>query len=707
MKNHTLLMVLLLTCLMVGVSQAESYAQWNMTGPFSGTGEMMANSASNSNSLIRINPGSTAFSKGLGDVVVCTKTGPADFLRVDINDLAANGGGDYVNAYTMVLDLRIDTPDWLPVYNTNDNNTNGAELWISPDGAIGVGAEYSAAGVFVPDVWTRLVIRRSDFSGQWQTELFVNGVFVIATSLNDGLDGYSSLYTNAQRDTGQFTILSDGYDPYGGCILGGFQFFSRAMPDEEIAGLGQYPRWVRAYDPQPAIGQMDVLTNAALHWKTATDPNNPNLINPAVTKHFVYFTSGSADDPNLTPVVTLDAGTTVFQPGPLNRDTTYQWRVDEGIGAGATPKSAGNIVGQVWHFTTVPSRPVIQSGTPADVKAFPGTAASTTVVAINPFTGDSTGLNYEWFRYVDGNNDISLGVNTPMLAVPSVEVLQEGQYYCIVTILSNGASNVSRLAMLTVKHEVGYWPMDGNANDASDPVDGSIQGLVKGSPTWVGGVKGQAIALNAATSVVDSVVLGTAANLNFGADTDFSVSIWIQSTSTAPWGTVISNKDWNDGVNVGWGLFDYSGPNMDWNIANGTGRADLYFPDLYDGKWHHVCATNSRGGLASVYIDGGLTTEQTIAVIPGTIDTGHAVTIGADGLGNYPFRGLVDEVKIFNYVLEPIDIARIYTGIVPGANVCIGKVEFDLNNDCRVTLEDFAMLAGAWMKCNLVPACIQ
>jgi hypothetical protein len=223
----------------------------------------------------------------------------------------------------------------------------------------------------------------------------------------------------------------------------------------------------------------------------------------------------------------------------------------------------------------------------------------------------------------------------------------------------------------------------------------------------VGGVKGQAIALNAATSVVDSVVLGTAANLNFGADTDFSVSIWIQSTGTAPWGAVISNKDWNDGMNVGWGLFDYSGPDMDWNIANGTSRADLYFPDLYDGKWHHVCATNSRGGLASVYIDGGLTTEQTITVIPGTIDTGLAVTIGADGLGNYPFRGLVDEVKIFNYVLEPIDVARIYTGIVPGANVCIGKVEFDLNNDCRVTLEDFALLAGAWTKCNLVPACIQ
>ena len=144
MKSHILWMVLLLTCLMVGISLAEPNAQWNMTGAFNGAGEMTAHTASNAGSLIRINPGSKAFSKGLGDVVVCTQTGPADFLRVDINDLAANGGGDYVNAYTMVLDLRIDKPDWLPLYNTNFNNESGneAEVWISSSGEVGAGPYY-------------------------------------------------------------------------------------------------------------------------------------------------------------------------------------------------------------------------------------------------------------------------------------------------------------------------------------------------------------------------------------------------------------------------------------------------------------------------------------------------------------------------------------------------------------------------------------
>ena len=373
----------------------------------------------------------------------------------------------------------------------------------------------------------------------------------------------------------------------------------------------------------------------------------------------------------------------------------------------ATPDSAGNIVGQVWYFTTVPSKPVINPATPADIEVFPGEAVSSTVDALNPFTGDATGLKYEWFRYVDGTNDISLGVTTPTLAVPSVDVTHEGRYYCVVTILSNNASSVSRIAKLTVKRIVGYWPMDGNADDTSDVIDGTVNGSVIGSPAWVGGIKGQAVSLNLVGGDASHVVLGTAADLNFGDDGDFSVSIWIQSTGTAPWAAVIANKDWDAGENVGWGLFDYSGPDMDWNFGNGSADEDLYFPDLYNGQWHHVCATNNRGGLASVYVDGQLATAKTIAAIAGTIDSGHAVTIGADGLGNYPFRGIVDEVKIFNYVLEPIDVARIYTGLVPSVNVCIGKVEFDLNNDCRVNLEDFAMLAGAWMKCNLLPACIQ
>jgi hypothetical protein len=254
---------------------------------------------------------------------------------------------------------------------------------------------------------------------------------------------------------------------------------------------------------------------------------------------------------------------------------------------------------------------------------------------------------------------------------------------------------------------VGYWPMDGNTDDGSDPIDGSINGSITGSPVWVAGINGQAISLNSAEGGASHVVLGTAADLNFGADTDFSVSIWIQSTGTPTWGGVIANKDWDSGKNVGWGLFDYSGPNMDWNFGNGGSRSDAYFPDLYNGQWHHVCATNKRAGMASVYVDGKLATTQTIAGIAGTIDSGLAVTIGADGLGNYPFRGAIDEVKIFNYVLEPIDVARIYTGLVPGVDVCIGKVEFDLNNDCRVNLEDFAMFAGSWLNCNLVPACIQ
>ena len=709
MKKHACLIIILLVALVGGGASAQQYAVWDMTGSFDANREMTADAASAAGSLIRVNPASAAFSKGLGDVVICTQTGPADFLRVDIDDLGPNGGGEYVNAYTMVFDLRIDAPDWLPLYNTNYNNNpdNPAEVWISPDGAVGAGSYYSAAGTIVPNKWARLVLRRSNFSGGWQTELFVDGAFVVATNRDDGGDGQSSLYTNTQQDMGQFTILSDGDEwIYGGCVLGGFQFYSRSMSDEEIAALGEYPQWVRAFDPQPAVGQTNVLTNATLSWTAAADPNDRNIPNAAVTSHFVYMNAGSPTDPNMTLVATLGAATTQFQPAGLSRDKTYLWRVDEGIG-GSGPGSPNNIVGQLWHFATVPSSPVINPATPADVEVFPGEPASSVVEAVNPFTGDATGLKYEWYRYVDGTNDVALGVDSPVLAVPSVEVAQEGRYYCVVTIISNSASSSSRLARLTVKRAVGYWPLDGNANDASDPADGSVNGAVNGSPAWVAGIKSQAASLDPSDADVDSIVLGAADDLNFGADGDFSVSVWIKSTGVPTWASVISNKDWDSGDNVGWGLFDYSGPDMDWNFGNGGADEDLYFPDLYDGQWHNVCATNDRGGLASVYVDGELAIAQSIAAVTGSIDAGNAVSIGVDGRGNYPFKGAVDEVQIFNYVLQPIEVARIYTGLVAGVNVCLEPVPFDLNDDCRVNLGDFAILAGAWLDCNLVPACIQ
>ena len=177
-----------------------------VTSDFDGNGEIVAENSSDPDSLIRLNPGTTAFSIS-GDVLTCTQTGPDDYLRLDIDDVEANGGGSYVNEYTMIFDIKIDSLDWFPVYNTGYNNYNAAELWVRGDGAVGSGA-YTDPGLVPEGTWVRLVVTRKLDGTTWYRYIYVDGTLVSNQFNPEGTDGNSSLYTNGQQNAGQFTILS-------------------------------------------------------------------------------------------------------------------------------------------------------------------------------------------------------------------------------------------------------------------------------------------------------------------------------------------------------------------------------------------------------------------------------------------------------------------------------------------------------------------
>ena len=101
---------------------------------------------------------------------------------------------------------------------------------------------------------------------------------------------------------------------------------------------------VQATDPNPADGATSVNINADLNWTAGI----------GATSHDVYFgtTSPGTLQGNQT-------GTT-FDPGTMNTDTTYYWRVDE-------KNAGGTVTGVVWSFTTVPPPPAAATNpSPAD-----------------------------------------------------------------------------------------------------------------------------------------------------------------------------------------------------------------------------------------------------------------------------------------------------------------------------------------------------
>jgi len=89
----------------------------------------------------------------------------------------------------------------------------------------------------------------------------------------------------------------------------------------------------KAYDPEPMDGTMFVDTDITLSWSAGFGSK----------LHVVYF-GDNFDDVNDATDGQLQAATT-YNPGPLEIDKTYYWRVDE-FDVDATHK------GDVWSFTT-------------------------------------------------------------------------------------------------------------------------------------------------------------------------------------------------------------------------------------------------------------------------------------------------------------------------------------------------------------------
>ncbi|MHC4118323.1 MAG: discoidin domain-containing protein [Planctomycetota bacterium] len=96
-----------------------------------------------------------------------------------------------------------------------------------------------------------------------------------------------------------------------------------------------------AKNPQPADGATDVPRDVILNWK-------PGAFAPASNAHRVFFSESFTDVDDGLGGVGQDANS--YDPGGLDFETTYYWRVDE---VNAPPDSTVHR-GAVWSFTTEP-----------------------------------------------------------------------------------------------------------------------------------------------------------------------------------------------------------------------------------------------------------------------------------------------------------------------------------------------------------------
>ncbi len=389
--------------------------------------------------------------------------------------------------------------------------------------------------------------------------------------------------------------------------------------------------FVVATDPDPADGATDIPVDTNLGWIGPVDyVANHYDINYDIGAGMVTYVS--------------DASTTWDPPANANYLQVCSWQIvsyeDPNI---AFPLGIPH-PGPVWSFTTEDGLPTITEQ-PVGGTVAGGSEVILTVSA----TGGGT-LDYQWYH-----NDSPVGTDSNSYTIASAGVSDEGEYRCDVGTNTPGVVDVveSNTVVLLTERLLHHWTFD---TDGSDSADNPVAGTLLGDPNIVAGEIGNAIEFYADED--DSVEFGAAGDIAIGTS-DFSVSLWINTTDPTTFGTFIANQDWASGWNTGWGLYDYNG-DMRLVMSDTAGRTDVAAATAYDGQWHMLTATNDRDGNASLYVDGSLAATDDISDLQGTLTSIYPLTLGEDGLGNYPYSGKIDDVRIYSYVMDANGVAGIY-----------------------------------------------
>ena len=481
-------------------------------------------------------------------------------------------------------------------------------------------------------------------------------------------------------------------------------FAELELLERQLPGSAQYV--------SPAEIAFEVPVDAQLVWETGTDPNN------LIGGHYVYMGTHPGQMALLTATA-LPKTTTSYAPA-LVTDATYYWAVEEAMNktaGGVLPAGdPNNIMGRVWRFTTKTSIVVINPETPQGAFVFPGDSAVFSVSATDPLEGT---INYQWFFDPDTNVDgdeVTLtegakyqGVTSATLTVTNAGDADKGVYFCSAA-NSTGFLVYSNTAALLLKKKVAHWTLDEAGYDGTSYVDATGFGnnaIIDGTPIFVDGiVDGDKNAANAvatgAVTTADPNSCASVGTFDPGDETNaFSISAWVnwQGTAEIVNGMIAAKRDgWAAGNESYW-IFMVNDAGVLRMQSQGrttlNSAANVVTPD----QWHHAVVTYTDS-IARTYVDG-------VQVAVGNFELAEnpAATfrIGRNEALNERFDGLLDDVQAFNYALSPEEVVDLYYAET-GVTTCLyGNPFADLNEDCKVNISDFALLAENWLTDGFYP----
>lgn len=384
---------------------------------------------------------------------------------------------------------------------------------------------------------------------------------------------------------------------------------------------------------------------------TGTDQEDGNLPPSAFTWKVDFYHDGQVS-PFVTPTSGVTNGSfTIPATGETSTGVWYRIALTVQDSVGQTNATFRDVLPRMTTvtFDTVPAALQIR------LDAQP-VSTSTSVVGVagltrglGAFTQISGGAPYIFDHWSDG------GTSTHNISWPS--------------------SNMSYLAVYrlgtNVDRTVGYWNFDeGSGLIAYDSSPTANHGTLLNGATWATGKIGSALSLDGVNGYAQ-----VATNLNQWLGGTASLSAWIKTTQAGgaqPWVApgITGVEAYGSDSDIFWGWIDSTGRI---GIQPGNGASAKSTNPINDGQWHHIGLTRDAAtGEIKVYVDG---------VPNGTAmsDIGNKTTpfygIGRIEQAAY-FRGLIDDLRIYNFVLSASDVQVLATinqppTVNPGSNQTI------------------------------------
>ncbi|MDB4783934.1 choice-of-anchor D domain-containing protein [Akkermansiaceae bacterium] len=215
---------------------------------------------------------------------------------------------------------------------------------------------------------------------------------------------------------------------------------------------------------------------------------------------------------------------------------------------------------------------------------------------------------------------------------------------------------------------VAHWPLDTNALDATgNGYDGEIQG---GTVTY--GQDGANTNTGSSASFPDNGHIDIPFNKALNPES-FTVALWANASSTSGFASPITSRDDVGAGTSTHGFILYNDNTGIWNFWTGDGdpgwdtmEADFVEPNV----WTHIALTfDATTDTKSIWINGSIAATETA---PGQYSPNGTIELenlhigsGQDNGLNFYFDGLIDDVGIWNEVLEESFIQNIMdNGIV-------------------------------------------